>query len=474
MRQLKSVKHLAILAILLAALDGRAQAQTTTFTYQGRLTVNGGSANGVYDFAFQAFDAPSAGNSVGGLVTVNGVGVSNGLFTVLLDLGAGVFTGPARWLQIAVSPTGAGVYTTLSLRQQLTSVPYSIYATTAGTVTNSGIGNAQLAANSVAGANIQNATITAAKIGSGQVVKSLNGLADAVNLSAGANVSLVTNGNTLSISAPAGGLALPYSGAASSANSIFTLTNTGSGAAAVLWGNVGIGMANPLYPLSVRANVSSRPITWERYVSGAQLGKTWAWEIDGAGTYMRNATDVTLPLAILNTGFVGIGNTSPGSMLAIGSPSLRGTLEVNGATSGFGPRMSLFDNRPSGHSYSIYGGISGTGNLEIYDETDGRVDLTASSSGNIGIGTASPSQRLDVNGAFRATGVATATTGRGTEIDFGGNGDNVGRIFAYDRDAGLFRNLGLGDYGHGKGVFISSSGNVGIGTASPGSSLHIA
>ena len=37
---------------------------------------------------FQVFDAPSAGNSLGGSVNTNGVAVSNGLFTATLDFGA--------------------------------------------------------------------------------------------------------------------------------------------------------------------------------------------------------------------------------------------------------------------------------------------------------------------------------------------------------------------------------------------------
>src|SRR5690606_3434293 len=78
-------------------------AQNTAFTYQGRLNSDGNPANGVYDFTFQAFDAPVAGNSIGGTVSVNAVDVTNGLFTALLDLGTSPFTGPARWLQIRVS-----------------------------------------------------------------------------------------------------------------------------------------------------------------------------------------------------------------------------------------------------------------------------------------------------------------------------------------------------------------------------------
>jgi len=37
--------------------------------------------------------------SVAGPLTQNAIGVTNGIFTVTLDFGASVFTGPARWLE---------------------------------------------------------------------------------------------------------------------------------------------------------------------------------------------------------------------------------------------------------------------------------------------------------------------------------------------------------------------------------------
>src|SRR5215831_10579296 len=278
-------------------------AQTTAFTYQGRLNVGATPANGMYDFLFEAFDAASAGIGVGPTVSVTAVGVTNGLFTVQVDLGASPFNGPARWLQINVSTNGAGSYSALSPRQPLSPAPCSIYANTAGTVTNGGIGNAQLGANSVAGVNIQSGTITGPKIASGQIVKTLNGLTDNVNIAAGANVTLATNGSNLTIN--------------SSGSGAFSLNATNAYFTA---GNVGIGRIDPPYALTVRGG-SAGPIAWERYVGGVQSGKTWAWEVDGAGTYLRNATDGSLPLTILNGGQLGIGTINPSYALDVRTTS---------------------------------------------------------------------------------------------------------------------------------------------------------
>jgi hypothetical protein len=89
---------------------------------------------------------------------------------------------------------------------------------------------------------------------------------------------------------------------------------------------------------------------------------------------------------------------------------------------------------------------------------------TATLASNVGIGTTAPSEVLDVSGGIRATGATTATFGSGVEIDYNGNGDGDGRIFAYNRTASVYLNLGLGDYSHGHGMVIQSGGDVAIGT----------
>jgi hypothetical protein len=116
-------------------------AQSTSFTYQGRLTDSGTPANGNYDLQFALFDSLSGGGQVGSTQTINTVAVSNGVFTVSLDFGANAFTGASRFLEISARPTG-GSFTLLSPRQQITSTPYavrSLNATTADSVPASGV-----------------------------------------------------------------------------------------------------------------------------------------------------------------------------------------------------------------------------------------------------------------------------------------------------------------------------------------------
>ena len=64
-------------------------------------------------------------------VTNNDVSVSNGLFTVSLDFGSGIFTGSNRWLAVSVrAGTNTGSFTALSPRQAITPAPYAQYAMT--------------------------------------------------------------------------------------------------------------------------------------------------------------------------------------------------------------------------------------------------------------------------------------------------------------------------------------------------------
>lgn len=108
------------------------RAQTTAFTYQGELTENGGPANGFYDLRFAIYDSTnSPGTVIAGPITKSAVAVSNGVFTVVLDFGAGAFNGGDRWLEMGVETNDGGGFTSLSPRQRLTASPYAIYAASA-------------------------------------------------------------------------------------------------------------------------------------------------------------------------------------------------------------------------------------------------------------------------------------------------------------------------------------------------------
>lgn len=124
-------------AVLLVALciAKVALAQTTAFTYQGKLTDAANPADGLFDMQFKLFNTQDIGTGTqqGPSITNSSVQVTKGTFSLLLDFG-NVFDGSARYLEISLRPTGSpAARTVLSPRQPITSTPYSIRSASAAT-----------------------------------------------------------------------------------------------------------------------------------------------------------------------------------------------------------------------------------------------------------------------------------------------------------------------------------------------------
>jgi hypothetical protein len=117
-----------ICSFVVLSFAASSPAQGTTFTYQGRLDSDGNVAAGMYDLRFTIYDSAGGDGVVAGPLTNSPTTVSNGLFTVTLDFGPGVFTGAERWLEIGVRSSGAGAFQPLAPRQRFTATPYAITA----------------------------------------------------------------------------------------------------------------------------------------------------------------------------------------------------------------------------------------------------------------------------------------------------------------------------------------------------------
>lgn len=133
-----AVKRFSFLLLLFSLCAGAALAQTTSFTYQGKLSDGGTAANGNYDLQFALFDGAAGGSQVGATQTLNTVAVSGGIFAVTLDFGGSALPGASRFLEIRARLAGGGAFTTLAPRQQISSTPYairSLNATAADTAT---------------------------------------------------------------------------------------------------------------------------------------------------------------------------------------------------------------------------------------------------------------------------------------------------------------------------------------------------
>jgi hypothetical protein len=106
--------------------DNTAALVGSSFTYQGQLKNSGAPVNDHCDFIWDLFADPDVGTSLA-TDTDTDVLLTNGLFTVVINVPASVIDGHARYVEIQVRcPTGIGVYTTLSPRQELQAAPYAL------------------------------------------------------------------------------------------------------------------------------------------------------------------------------------------------------------------------------------------------------------------------------------------------------------------------------------------------------------
>jgi hypothetical protein len=222
---------LLLLWLILVMLKPSAPAQDTAFTYHGRLAEGNGAANGNYDFQFRLYAVPIGGLPLGVPVSRNNAAVSNGLFTVSVDFGAGAFSGADRWLEIAVRTNGVGTFTVMLPRHPITSTPYAIRALSAGSVPAGAISSAMLA----------NGAVTTAKLARGAV-----SYLDAPDGSPTDAVVVNTNGLVgVGTSDPQAGLDIAATAPTLSARRLFQVqhgmsgyTNLGSAASIAVVGNL--------------------------------------------------------------------------------------------------------------------------------------------------------------------------------------------------------------------------------------------
>lgn len=130
-------RYFVLLFCLLIFTFSAARAQTTAFNFQGRLNDGGAAANSNYDFRFKLFDSLAGGNQVSSTVDRPNLQVINGVFSTVLDFGAGAFSSSNRFLEISVRPAGSSnAHVVLGARQQILAVPFAVQATNSTNSTN--------------------------------------------------------------------------------------------------------------------------------------------------------------------------------------------------------------------------------------------------------------------------------------------------------------------------------------------------
>ena len=305
-----------------------------------------------------------------------------------------------------------------------------------------------------------------------------------------------------------------------SSNSMQFVTNRSEKMRITSAGNVGIGVTGPSQKLEISPNDGSdtRNIktffntasvynpasagTEEKVVSGFRFG--WYSDYYQIGATRGGGTDIAdfvisdtgqERLIIKANGNVGIGTTNPNDALEVaGNNSTQHRIRIN--NTGTGTATLAFMQGTTFKSWVEYN--NSTGNLDVWQYTNNPLRFATNntermritSSGNVGIGTTSPSKKLSVAGdVILGQGQSRSVTYRSGDGNFritpNSGGWSTGYFF--DNYSGTYKGgfglLGttdsatyfwIGDnYNDTTMVIQPNAGNVGIGTTSPGNKLDV-
>lgn len=219
---------------------------------------------------------------------------------------------------------------------------------------------------------------------------------------------------------------------------------------------------------SISGSVSAGSLS----VSGtSSLATTTVNSTLGVGT-----TSPVAKLAVEGSLYVANDATIAGNLVVAGSQTLTGTQQFNGPVNA----SSTLQVTGASRLYSTLladGAVNASSSLQVTGAT--RLYSTLFVDGNVGIGTTSPSQKLDVEGNVKISGVGnglifpdgtTLTTASATSTGVSNDGDvNV----AADADLNGSGNIFFATNGTNRAI-IANNGNFGIGTTSPTAQLSVA
>ena len=220
-------------------------------------------------------------------------------------------------------------------------------------------------------------------------------------------------------------------------------------------GNVGIGTTTPSQKLEVNGAVKigaytlpSTDGTIGQFLKTDGSGNV-SWSADNnTNNWTENSGNI-----YRNSGNVGIGTTTPSQKL-----------EVNGAVK-IGAYILPSTDGTIGQLLKTdgSGNVSWSADSTITNWTENSGDIYRSS-GNVGIGTISPSEKLEVNGAVKI-GDYTLPSTDGTNGQFLKTDGSGSVSWSADNT--------ITNWTENSGDIYRSSGNVGIGTTSPEAPLHV-
>jgi len=208
------------------------------------------------------------------------------------------------------------------------------------------------------------------------------------------------------------------------------------------------------------------------YAGGTSGQVRSGFQLDGTNQQTLFFTATNERMRIDSSGQVGIGTTSPSEALTVSRSTGEAVIGIRNT----GTASSWLTLAP-GSAGSAY--IHNTGNTSTIFTTNGTERMRIDSSGNVGIGTSSPSTygKLAViasSGNQISFGDSYASSSSNGYINYGGNSGAL-ILNAYSTGGSTYQAFYTSNGGtNTERMRIDSSGNVGIGNSSPNSKLTVA
>jgi hypothetical protein len=412
----RTLAFLALLMLVQVSVFAQVSAAPQLMNFQGRLAKPDGThvPNGTYSLRFSLWDSLTGGTEKWNQ-TVATVNVHNGTFAVLLTVNTPKLFDADRWLEIKV-----GTDTPLTPRQQLVSVAFAIKA---NSVPDGSIGAAQIA----------NGSLTADKFA--------NSLFNSTAWLLGGN----------SGTSPAS----QFLGTTDNQSLVFRTNNT-EWMRLLANGNLGLGTLTPAARLDIRGGET--PIGAPAFIVGGLNGAQGQRAITGMySTFMNIPEDTTARrTADIVAGFGGA---------AWGTEFLSFNVGNNGAP-----------NDEAGLTSEKHR-ITSNGKLGVGTSTPTNMLSVAGSAdfgGKVGVGTNTPGMSLEVTTPSYCGGSALGTASGTNRWAYLWSGKDFDPSFIWNTNSALR----IGEEptrgnGYAELMRISSNGNVGIGTTTPGAKLDV-